>query len=131
MNNYPLGNFLVQIKNAHLSDKSMIITPFSKIKEEVAKVLVDSGFLATVEVKKQKGKDFSDLEVGLISKKEKPFWDLKLYSKPGRRYYAKTGEIPYPSTPKGLVIISTPQGIMRGSQARKQNLGGEVIAVIW
>ncbi|MBL7078233.1 30S ribosomal protein S8 [Candidatus Shapirobacteria bacterium] len=131
MNNYPLGNFLVQIKNAHLPGKSVIVTPYSKIKEEVARVLVDSGFLATVVVKKQKEKSFSDLEVGLISKKEKPFWDLKLYSKPGRRYYAKAGEIPYPSTSKGLVVISTPRGIMRGSQARKQNLGGEVIALIW
>jgi len=131
MNNYPLGNFLIQIKNAHLADKDQVVVPFSKIKQEVAKVLVDGGFLRTVEEKKIKGKKFSSLEVGLIDKEKKPFWEIKLYSKPGRRYYAKSGEIPYSPTPSGLVVISTPNGVMRGSVARKKNLGGEVIAVIW
>lgn len=131
MNNYPLGNFLIQIKNAHLASKDWLVTPYSKIKEEVAKILVDAGFLSTVEEEKIKGKKFSNLKIGLVDREKKPFWEVKLYSKPGRRYYAKTGEIPYPSTPGGLVVISTPKGVMRARRARKENLGGEVIAVIW
>ncbi len=132
MNNYPLGNFLIQIKNAHLAGKSQVTTPYSRIKEEIAKILVDGGFLATVEKKKIKDKKFFNLEVSLgEEEKKKTFWEVKLYSKPGCRYYAKTNEIPYPPTSQGLVIISTPKGLMRGFEARKKNTGGEVIAVVW
>jgi len=131
MNNYPLGNFLVQIKNAHLASKKEVVTPWSKVKGAVAKLLVENGFLARVEVKKEKNKSYPFLKVKLINRKKLPFWELKLYSKPGRRYYASVEDIPYSTTDKGMIIISTSKGLMKGSQARKSNLGGEIVAAIW
>ncbi|MFH1601990.1 MAG: 30S ribosomal protein S8 [Candidatus Shapirobacteria bacterium] len=125
MNNYPLGNFLIILKNAHLSGKMSLTTPFSRIKKEVADLLVKSDFLVKAEVQKNM------LSVELVSKEKRPFWQIKLYSKPGRRFYAGSKNIPYFPAPGGVVIMSTPGGIMSGREARKKNLGGEVIAVLW
>jgi len=131
MNNYPLGDFLIQLKNAHSAGKEAVVVPWSRNKEIVAKLLVKHGFLKKVEVKKQRGKSYPLLSVTLPPKAKLPLWQVKLYSKPGRRFYAKTSQLPYPQRRGGLVIVSTPAGMMSAFKARQKGLGGEVIASLW
>ena len=128
---YPLGDFLIRIKNAYLVDKKSVTAPWSKQKEAMAKFLVKKGFLSWVKVKKVSGKSFFSLEAGLISRQGLPNLEIELFSKPGRRFYTKVKDIPYPRDERALVIISTPKGVMSGWEARKKNLGGEVVAHLY
>jgi len=124
---YPLGDFLIAIKNAYLAEKSQVVVPWSKQKEAVAKLLKKAKFLKEVKVKKEGKKQFLAVELS----PEKGRVEVKLFSKPGRRYYVSVREIPFPQGKGAVVIVSTPQGVMLGKEARKKKIGGELIAHIW
>lgn len=128
---YPLGDFLIRIKNACLADKKSVVAPWSKQKEAMARFLVKKGFLSWAKVKKVPGKSFSSLEVGLVSRQGLSHLEVELFSKPGRRFYTKVKDIPYPRDKGALIIISTPKGVMSGWEARKKNLGGEIVAHLY
>ena len=122
----PIGDFLIRIKNGYLARKKKVTAPFSKIKEKLAKILVDSGYLA--ELKKDKNK----LIVRLRYPEGKPaLEEVRRISKPGCRIYKKRKEIKPVRSGFGMAIISTPKGLMTDKEARKKNLGGEVICEIW
>ena len=127
MNNFPIGDFLIRIKNAYLASRKTVLIPWSLPKEEIAKLLTKYGFIAGVKKEKaEKNRYF--LKIGLFSRKKLPSLEIELFSKPGRRFYAGVKDLPYPERKGALIIISTSEGIMSGSQAKKKNLGGEVIA---
>ena len=122
----PIGDFLIRIKNGYLARKKKVTAPFSKIKEKLAKILVDSGYLA--ELKRDKNK----LIVRLRYPEGKPaLEEVRRISKPGCRIYKKRKEIKPVRSGFGMAIISTPKGLMTDKEARKKNLGGEVICEIW
>ena len=108
--------------------------PFSGIKFEIAKILKEAGFVSEVERKKKK---FKKTEHGFVEIKinregrGRFISGVKLVSKPSRRIYTKNSEIKPVMSGYGLSILSTSRGIMSGEEARKQNLGGELIAEIW
>lgn len=122
--NDPISEMFVQIQNAQSVDRESIIIPFSKVKMAI---------LATLKQNK-KIVDFNETKDKKISKIEIKLTDdnalIKRVSRPGRRVYASNGQIPRPRSPKGLIIISTSEGIMTGEDARKKGLGGEVIGEI-
>ena len=125
MVNYPVGDFLIKIKNAALARRRLIRVPYSKLVYSVAMVLKKEKYLS--EVKKEK----DELAVMLtFYKKEPVLIDLKLVSKPSKRIYKGVEEL---KSHKGLsfLIVSTPKGIMTSYEAIKNNLGGEVIAEIF
>lgn len=124
MVNYPIGDFLIKIKNAALAGRSEVVMPYSKLVFKVAELLKKEKFLR--DIKKNEG----DLVVDLSYMKKQPVLvEMKLVSKPGRRVYKKVDEL---KKLKGLLfyIISTPEGVMTSKEAIKKNLGGEVIAEI-
>lgn len=108
--------------------------PFSKAKFAIANILKESGFVSDVQRSKKKGKkaehDYLDITLkyqdgqGAIS-------GLKLISRPSRHMYIKADEIKKIRSGYGLAIISTPKGIMNSKEARKQNVGGEVMFEVW
>ena len=131
---YPIANMLIAIKNAQSANKERLLVPFSKSKFDIAKILKEAGFVSDIERKKKKIKkteqNFVEIKINREGQANQ-ISGIKLISKPSRRVYTKKIEIKPVMSGYGLSIISTSKGIMSGEEARKQNLGGELIAEVW
>jgi small subunit ribosomal protein S8 len=130
MVNDPIGDFIVRLKNASDVGLAHVVVPYSKMKHTVADVLVASGFLVSAT---KEGKDTRmALTVHLVYKDGQPkITGVKRISKPGRRMYVASKNIHAVKYGKGLLVVSTPNGIMSGAEARKQNVGGEALFEIF
>ncbi|MFZ2593185.1 MAG: 30S ribosomal protein S8 [Minisyncoccia bacterium] len=130
MVNDPIGDFIVRLKNASDVGLSHVVLPYSKLKHAVADTLAASGFVGTV---RKEGKDArKTLAVDLVYTNGTPkISGVKRISKPGRRMYASVKEINPVKYGKGLLVLSTPKGIMTGGQARKEGVGGETLFEIF
>jgi small subunit ribosomal protein S8 len=127
----PIADMLTRIRNALVSKHDTVEIPASNMKKEIAKILVNEGYVSNSEVIEDgvQGKIIVTLKYG--PKKEKVISGLKRISKPGLRVYAGAGEIPKVLGGLGIAIISTSKGIMTDKQARSTANGGEVLAYIW
>lgn len=129
----PIGDMLIRIKNAQLVNHYTVFVPYSKIKEEIAKILKQEGYIETyekVEIKRKKKINLNYLKIRLKYFNKKPaISDVKRISKPGRRVYIKSNY--RPDKFGGLTIISTPSGIKTLNEAKKNKEGGEIICQIW
>lgn len=125
----PISDLLIRIKNATLAKKKSVSAPYSRFKENLAKILKDSGIIEKVEVSEKESK--KDLLISLIEEgtKIKPI-TVKLVSKPGKRVYLKAKNIAVFRRGRGITIISTPKGLMTDKEALKAKMGGEVICKI-
>lgn len=126
----PIADMLTRIRNAISVRQHEIKLPHSNIKETVARVLADSNFIDRVEVVADTG--FKQLKV-VINQPETSarITAIERLSKPGRRVYASSGDIPRYKQGRGIVIVSTSKGVMTGQQAQKQHLGGELICKVY
>ncbi len=123
----PIADMLTRIRNANQMHSKEVSMPVSKIKTEIAKILTDEGFVTNYEVKD----NTLTLTLKYAENKERVITGLKRISKPGLRVYAGKDELPRVLNGLGIAIISTPKGVMTDANARKNNVGGEVIAYIW
>lgn len=124
MQNYPVGDFLIRIKNASLANKKEVEVFSSKFVREVAKTLKEEGFLNTIEEKKGK------IKVTLSFSHKKPVvMNITLVSRPGLRIYKSVDELEKIKRPT-IFLISTPKGVLSSKKAIKQRMGGEVLAEI-
>jgi len=125
LTNYPVGDFLVRVKNAALAGKRVVVVDKTNLSANVAKTLKRMGYLDEVKVIK------GSLEVRLTYQSKKPIInDIKLVSKPGVRIYQDVSEL---EKYRGLYefIVSTPKGVLSSKEAIKKNVGGEVIAKLY
>ena len=123
----PIADMLTRIRNANQMRNKEVSMPVSKMKLEIAKILDAEGFITNYT-----GKDNTlTLTLKYGQNKERVITGLKRISKPGLRVYAGAEEIPHVLNGLGIAIISTPKGVMTDKLARKNNVGGEVIAYIW
>lgn len=128
----PIADMLTRIRNGQAVGHGFVSVPYSKIKRAIAEILQESGYIAGVKLS-QNGA-FQSLQLYLSSdqtKATKPISRLKRISKPGRRVYARSSQIPQVLNGKGMMIISTSKGLMTNRQARKAGLGGELICEVW
>jgi small subunit ribosomal protein S8 len=126
----PISDFLTRFKNASRAGNDQFSAPFSKAKAEIARILKEEGYIWNYEV--DTSEKFPQLQVKTKFVDGTPaLTDLKKVSKPGRRRYTGSQEIPRVLNGLGISIVSTSQGIMTGSQARRQNVGGELLAFVW
>jgi small subunit ribosomal protein S8 len=123
----PIADMLTRIRNGIMSGKTEIEVPYSKLKSAIAEILQANGYLGKVTVT-QEG-SFKQLKLQLNGNSQPE--SLVRVSKPGRRIYAKANEIPSVRTGKGIVILSTPAGIMTGKEARTKGVGGELICKVY
>ena len=123
----PIADMLTRIRNANQMRNKEVSMPTSKMKVEIAKILGAEGFIEKYTVKD----NTLTLTLKYASNKERVITGLKRISKPGLRVYAKAENIPRVLKGLGIAIISTPKGVMTDKEARKNNVGGEVIAYIW
>ena len=126
----PIADMLTRIRNANVMRYKEVEVPASKIKNEIARILKEEGFISDYKIKKNNIQDNIVLYLK-YSGKERVITGLKRISKPGLRVYAKADEIPTVLSGLGIAIISTSKGMMTDRDARKASLGGEVLAYIW
>ena len=126
----PIADFLTRLRNAGTARKAEVIAPYSKIKAEVARILKQEGYIANYEVDTT-GK-FPQIKVTTKNhNRVSAITGLKRVSKPGLRKYVGATEIPRVLGGMGISILSTPRGIVSGREAKKQNIGGELLAIVW
>ena len=123
----PIADMLTRIRNANQMRNKEVSMPVSKMKLEIARILDAEGFIAGYKVVE----NTLTLNLKYGQNKERVITGLKRISKPGLRVYAGAEEIPHVLNGLGIAIISTPKGVMTDKLARKNNVGGEVIAYIW
>ena len=123
----PIADMLTRIRNKNQNRDKLVSMPTSKMKEQIAKILKEEGFIEEFKVEDKT----LTLTLKYANNKERVITGLKRISKPGLRVYAKASEIPTVLNGLGIAIISTPKGIMTDKLARKNNVGGEVIAYVW
>ena len=127
----PIADMLTRIRNANQMRYKEVEVPTSTIKEEIARILKEEGFISGYKIKKNNIQNIIVLSLKYGDNKERVITGLKRISKPGLRVYAKTNEIPKVLNGLGIAIISTSKGVMTDKQAREASLGGEVLAYIW
>jgi small subunit ribosomal protein S8 len=130
MVNDPIGDMLITLKNASRIKKAVVSVPYSKMKEAVANVLVKEGFLSSVEVK---GKKVTNkvLAMVLAEKLDKTIrlTDVRRISKPGCRVYSPVQDLN--KSKRGIMVVSTSEGLLTNKQAMVKKLGGELLFAIW
>jgi small subunit ribosomal protein S8 len=130
MVNDPIGDMLIQIKNASLAKNTVIEFPYSKLKMALGKILLDEGYVASI--LKVGADPKANLRIGIkYVNDESVITGVKRVSKPGLRWYVTKDTIPQVVGGMGVAILSTPQGIMTGRDAKKKGIGGELLCKIW
>jgi small subunit ribosomal protein S8 len=129
----PLADFLTTIRNASRAAKSEVRVPWSRMRSDVAHVLKNEGYVLEVErVADKASKAKPELVVKLRGMgKTRAITQITRISKPGRRQYVGAAEIPRVLGGMGVSVVSTPRGVMSGHQAKKQNLGGELLLTVY
>ena len=128
----PIADMLTRIRNANTAKHDTVEIPASKMKKAIADILLSEGYVQAVDIIED-GK-FETIKITLkygVDKNEKIITGLKRISKPGLRVYASKDELPRVLGGLGTAIISTNKGVLTDKEARKQNVGGEVLAFIW
>ena len=126
----PIADMLTRIRNANKMRHEVVAIPYSKVKTEVLEVLKQEGFINGYNVEKVEGHNVINVTLKYVEK-ERVIRGLRRISKPGLRVYAKVEELPKVLNGLGIAIISTSKGIMTDHEARKQSIGGEVLAYVW
>jgi small subunit ribosomal protein S8 len=126
----PIADFLTRIRNGVGAGKSEITAPYSKIKAEIARILKQEGYITNYEIE-TKGKHPELRIVNKLVNRAPAITGLKRVSRPGLRKYVGSEEIPRVLGGMGIAILSTPRGLLSGREAKKQNVGGELLAYVW
>ena len=125
----PISDMLTRIRNAGRALLPVVEMPHSRMKESLAHILKQEGYVAEVVVD---GKPFKKIKIRLKYQGKKSVIEgLRRISKPGLRHYVGATEIPRVLGGLGVAVVSTPEGVMTGAQARKKNLGGELLCYVW
>jgi len=125
----PISDFLTRFKNAARAGNEEFVAPYSRIKADIAEILKQEGYLWKYEVITG---ERTELKVSPKFVDGRPvLTDLKRVSKPGRRQYVGSQDIPRVLSGLGISILSTSKGVMSGASAKRQKLGGEILANIW
>lgn len=126
----PIADMLSQIRNAILVGKAQVQLPHSKIKEDVASILVASGFLKSAAATEEAGRKQLVITIN-DEDSSATITEINRLSRPGRRQYVQAKQMPAVKRGRGLVIVSTPQGVMTGKEAVAKKLGGELICEVY
>jgi small subunit ribosomal protein S8 len=127
----PIADMLTRIRNALVEKHLTVDVPASNIKKAIARILLDEGMIKSYEIVEKPPQDIIRITLKYGPDKESVISGLKRISKPGLRVYANRDEIPKVLGGLGIAIISTSKGVMTDKDARRNNIGGEVLAYIW
>ena len=126
----PIADFLSRMRNASRAQKSEMFVPYSKIKAEIVRILKDEGYIVDYSVDTESAHPRIKI-TNKISNRTSAITGLKRVSRPGLRRYVGADEIPRVLGGMGIAILSTSRGILSGREAKRQNVGGELLACVW
>ncbi len=127
----PIADMLTRIRNASSARHRELTLPSSRVKREIARILAEEGFIESYGTAQDGIQELLNVRLKYVEGRTPVVSGIKRISKPGLRVYARKTEIPRVLGGLGLAILSTSHGIMTGHQARKLNLGGEVLCYVW
>ncbi len=127
----PMADMLTRIRNANQMRSKEVLVPVSRVKLEIARILKEEGYIEDFKIDATKKIKMMVLALKYGNKKERVITGLKRISKPGLRVYVEAKDLPRVLNGLGIAIVSTSKGILTDKQARKECVGGEVIAYIW
>lgn len=132
----PIADMLTRIRNVAISNGTLVSMPSSKIKVEIAQILLEEGFIESYDVVEGSRPHEKVLRlrlkyIGERRNRRPLITGLERVSRPGRRIYTKTTDIPWVLSGIGVAIISTPKGVMTDQRARKMGVGGEILCKVW
>ena len=127
----PIADMLTRIRNAITARKAKVIMPSSKLKTHIAEVLRDEGFVGVVSTEEDGKQGLLSIELRYDNNNHNAIQGIRRVSKPGQRSYARKDQLPRVRSGLGIAILTTSKGIMTEREARKQNLGGELLCEVW
>ena len=127
----PIADMLTRIRNAITAKHDKVLVPASNMKKAIAKILLDEGYIKNFQIIEDSKQGIIRVTLKYGENKSKVIAGIKRVSRPGLRIYAGADELPKVLRGLGIAIISTSKGIMTDKQARKLNVGGEVLAFVW
>jgi small subunit ribosomal protein S8 len=127
----PIADMLSRIRNAATAAHEEVLVPASKIKENIANILANEGYVDQVELVEDNGHRSIKIVLRYSPEREPAIAGIRRISKPGRRVYRGATDLPRVLGGLGVAIISTSQGVMTDTQARRSKVGGEVLAYVW
>lgn len=127
----PVADMLTRIRNANIAGHATVEIPASKMKKNIAEILVKEGFIKSYEIIEAENQDIIRVQMKYGANKAKVITGIKKISKPGLKVYAKADEVPRVLGGLGIAIISTSSGLITDKEARKLGIGGEVICYVW
>ncbi len=127
----PLADMLTRVRNASAVKHESVDVPASNIKKEVARILLEEGFVKSYDVIEDGKQGIIRIQLKYSRDNEKVITGIKRISKPGLRVFAKKDDVPKVLGGLGVAIISTSKGLITDKQAREEGVGGEVIAYVW
>jgi small subunit ribosomal protein S8 len=128
--NDPISDMLTRLRNATAAGQSSLTLPYSKLKSDIAQILKKEGYIKDSELVSDEGHQAIKIQTKFVNKTS-AITGLKRVSRPGLRRYVGAGEIPRVLGGMGIAVLSTSRGILTGHEARKQKVGGELLAYIW
>jgi small subunit ribosomal protein S8 len=126
----PIADFLTRLRNAARSSRNDVSVPYSRMKEEIAKILKQEGYIAGFEIDTQVKPAQIKVTMKFVNRVP-ALSGLRRVSRPGLRKYVGSADIPRVLGGMGVAILSTSRGVITGRQARKEKVGGELVAVVW
>ncbi len=127
----PIADYLTRLRNGIMAGHDAVVVPASKMKEQISAILKQEGYIHSYKAVEHEGRNYLIVNLKYVKDKQSVIHGLKRVSKPGLRVYAGVKEIPEVNGGLGIAILTTPKGLLTGKEARKQNLGGEILAHVW
>jgi small subunit ribosomal protein S8 len=127
----PIADYLTRLRNGIMANHDAVVVPASKMKVWLSAVLKKEGYIHGYKTVEHEGRDYIVVNLKYVKGGANVIHGLKRISSPGLRIYAGVKEIPQVHGGLGIAILSTPKGLLTGDDAKKQNLGGEILAHVW
>jgi small subunit ribosomal protein S8 len=129
--NDPISDLLTRIRNAGMARKAEVLMPSTKVLVAIVEILKQEGYIADYEVIEKRPQNQLKIALRYGPDKRHTIREIKRVSKPGLRVYAGKDDIPRVRSGLGIAVVSTPQGVMTGYEARKRGIGGEVLCTVF
>ena len=127
----PIADMLTRVRNANSAKHDTVDVPASNMKKRIAEILLEEGYIKNFQIVSDGGQGIIRITLRYTPKKEKAITGLRRVSKPGLRVYVGHEDLPKVLRGLGIAIISTSKGVMTDKKARRENVGGEVLAFVW
>lgn len=131
MNTDPIADYLTRVRNAINANHRVVEVPASKLKKEITKILFDQGYILSYKFDDDSVQGIIKIALKYDDNKESVIRKIQRISKPGLRKYAGANDLPRILNGLGIAIVSTSKGVMTGKQAKRENVGGEVLCYVY